>query len=39
MNFDHMPELHWQLGYPYALAVMVLISSALWAIFRRRRWL
>ena len=19
MNFDHMPELHWRLGYPYAL--------------------
>src|SRR5205823_13409823 len=39
MNFDHMPELHWRLGYPYALAAMVLVSSALWAIFRRRRWL
>ena len=39
MNFDHMPELHWRLGYPYALAAMVLVSSALWVIFRRRRWL
>ena len=19
MNFDHMPELHWALGYPFAL--------------------
>ena len=39
MNFDHMPELHWRLGYPYALTVMVLVSTALWAIFRRRRWI
>ena len=39
MNFDHMPELHWRLGYPYALTVMVLVSKALWAIFRRRRWI
>ena len=26
MNFDHMPELHWTLGYPFALALMVLSS-------------
>ena len=24
MNFDHMPELHWTLGYPFAVALMVL---------------
>ena len=29
MNFDHMPELHWIAGYPYALIVMVLASAAL----------
>ena len=23
MNFDHMPELHWTLGYPLALGMMV----------------
>ena len=22
MNFSHMPELHWRLGYPFALALM-----------------
>ena len=26
MNFDHMPELHWTLGYPMALALMALSS-------------
>ena len=23
MNFDHMPELHWTYGYPFALGLMV----------------
>src|SRR3954452_17974725 len=39
MNFDHMPELHWQLGYPFALLVMVVIVSALYSAFKRSGWL
>ncbi len=39
MNFDYMPELHWVLGYPFALALMILVSAALYLIFRRRGWL
>jgi magnesium transporter len=39
MNFDHMPELHWLLGYPFALALMVAVSSGLYVVFRRRGWL
>lgn len=38
MNFD-MPELGWALGYPFALALMAIISVGLWLIFRRRGWL
>jgi magnesium transporter len=38
MNFD-MPEHHWALGYPYSLALMVIVSVGLWLIFRRRGWL
>lgn len=38
MNFD-MPELHWALGYPYALVLMAVVSVGLWFIFRRRGWL
>jgi len=38
MNFD-MPEYHWALGYPYSLALMVIVSVGLWLIFRRRGWL
>jgi magnesium transporter len=39
MNFDHMPELRWALGYPYALGLMALIVSALWVWFKRSGWL
>jgi magnesium transporter len=38
MNFDLMPELHWQYGYAWALGLMVLLSIALWALFRRIEW-
>ena len=39
MNFDDMPELHWRLGYPFALVLMVLVSVTLYAAFRLRRWI
>ena len=39
MNFQNMPELGWQLGYPFALALMGLVSGSLFLIFRRRGWL
>ncbi len=39
MNFEHMPELKWLLGYPMALAV-ILASAVLPYLFARRRgWL
>jgi magnesium transporter len=39
MNFDHMPELHWLLGYPLALALMLITSVTLYLVFKRRSWL
>ncbi len=39
MNFTHMPELHWMLGYPLSIVVMVLSSIALWIFFKRSGWL
>jgi len=39
MNFDHMPELHWRFGYPSALVLMLLLSVALYAMFKRQHWL
>ena len=39
MNFEHMPELSWVLGYPAALVLMVLTSVVLYTAFKRRGWL
>jgi magnesium transporter len=39
MNFDHMPELHWQYGYPAALVAMALICLGLYRGFKRSGWL
>lgn len=39
MNFVHMPELNWPLGYYVSLAVMVAIGGILLAVFKRRHWL
>ena len=39
MNFEHMPELDWRLGYPLALLLMAAsaVLPLLW--FRRKGWL
>jgi magnesium transporter len=39
MNFDHMPELTWQFGYPLALLAMVGTGLILYLLFKRRHWL
>jgi magnesium transporter len=39
MNFDHMPELSWQYGYPVVLAVILVICGVLYRGFRRAGWL
>jgi magnesium transporter len=39
MNFEHMPELGWRFGYPFALALMVAIAGGLFAWFKRSGWL
>jgi magnesium transporter len=39
MNFEHMPELHWQYAYPLALALMGGVSGLLYRRFRRLGWL
>jgi magnesium transporter len=39
MNFRHIPELSWVFGYPFALALMLVVSLTLFAIFKRRGWL
>ena len=39
MNFTHMPELAWPLGYPLAVLAMVGLSGLLYTVFKRRGWL
>lgn len=39
MNFDYMPELHWTLGYPFALLLMVGMGAGLYVVFKIKRWL
>jgi magnesium transporter len=39
MNFEHMPELGWVFGYPFALGLMAVTALLLFRVFRRRDWL
>ncbi len=39
MNFEHMPELKTQYGYPVVLAVIAVICTALYVRFKRVGWL
>jgi magnesium transporter len=39
MNFDHMPEFNWRLGYPIALGIMVMSAILPYLYFKRRGWL
>lgn len=39
MNFDLMPELKWDFGYPLALVIMVLSAVLPFLYFKRRGWL
>jgi len=39
MNFRHMPELDWMVGYPLALGMMAGVGLLLYRSFRKRDWL
>jgi magnesium transporter len=39
MNFEHMPELKWMWGYPFALGLMFGIDAYLFYRFRKAKWL
>jgi magnesium transporter len=39
MNFDHMPELKWGVGYPAVLLLMLVICTILYYRFKRAGWL
>ena len=39
MNFRHMPELGWSLGYPLVILVMLAACGGLYTAFKRNGWL
>jgi magnesium transporter len=39
MNFNNMPELRWGLGYPGALGLMLVASTVLYTVFKKKDWL
>jgi magnesium transporter len=39
MNFEHMPELGWRLGYPAVLTLMALSMLLMFRAFKRSGWL
>jgi magnesium transporter len=39
MNFEFMPELRWELGYPVTLGVMALLDGYFFYRFRKAGWL
>ncbi len=39
MNFDLMPELHWNFGYPMAIGLMLAAAILPYLVFRWRGWL
>ena len=39
MNFENMPELRWQWGYPAIWSVMLFIGILMMVYFRKKKWL
>jgi magnesium transporter len=39
MNFKHMPELEWRVGYPLVLIVILIVCAALYRRLKRTGWL
>jgi magnesium transporter len=39
MNFDNMPELHWQYGYFFIWAIMIALGVSMFILFKQRKWL
>ncbi len=39
MNFDNMPELHWEYGYPVVLGIMLTACLLLYRAFKKSGWL
>jgi magnesium transporter len=38
MNFDNIPELHWQWGYPAVWGVMVVMGLIMFLYMKSKKW-
>ena len=38
MNFKHMPELEWTVGYPFAIGLMTMTAIIAIGLFKWRKW-
>src|SRR6185369_12539441 len=38
-NFDHMPELHWRLGYAWSWVVIALVTVGQLVFYRWKKWI
>jgi len=39
MNFHHMPELSWAIGYPMAIALMIILGATPYLYAKQRGWM
>lgn len=39
MNFDNMPELHWEYSYYVVIGVMVFAGLLMFYLFRKKDWI
>ncbi len=39
MNFEHMPELKWTYGYPFAFLLMILVLLIIYILLKIRKWI
>lgn len=39
MNFEHMPELQWMAGYPWAIGLMIASAVLPYSFFKQRKWM
>jgi magnesium transporter len=39
MNFEHMPELKWLYGYPFAIGLMIAVSTGLYFYFKKKDYI
>ena len=39
MNFRHIPELHWYVGYPFAILLMLISGWLPFRYFKKKKWL